>query len=286
MRRNHPIPGLMPIAGVLLAAAMVQIASAQDRAGLPTPMGGPVLDLRVRLVVDPLDPPPEHNVCGATSALVAYTGENVRWCYRITNNGTAALTRHDLQTGRFGILLTNFPFTVAAGGSTFLTRAEPVTQSLTETASWRAFNPGTVEDYTDTGSGTLTVLPGTTLAVTLSIDPIPLPPNHNACGTQRVLSVPAGRTVRWCYRITNHSSIPRNRHTVDTARAGLLFNDFPFTVAAGASTIATFTETMGSTRLTETATWTAFRPGPVHVSVAEASARALLMSDVFIDGFE
>lgn len=161
-----------------------------------------------------------------------------------------------------------------------------MTQSLTETATWRAYNPGSPDDYTDTGAGTLTVLPGVTVLVTLSIDPIPLPPNHNVCGTQRVLSVPAGRTVRWCYRVTNHSSIPRSRHTVSTTRAGSLLVNFPFTVAAGASTFTTFTETMGSARLVETASWTAFRPGPVHVSVAEGSARALLRPDVFIDGFE
>lgn len=286
MRRRFAFPRCLPTAAVVLLATLGSMASAQERGGLPTLLGGPVLDLRVRLVVEPPDPPPDYNVCGPTSSLVAYTGESVRWCYRVTNNGAVALSRHDLHTGRFGTVLNNFPFTLAAGATTFLTRAEPVSQSLTETATWRAFNPGSIDDYTDTGAGTLTVLPGITLAVTLSIDPIPLPPNHNACGSQRVLSVPAGRTVRWCYRITNHSSVPRNRHTLDTVRAGLLLNAFPFTVAAGGSTFTTFTEPMGTARLTETASWTAFRPGPVNVSMATANARALLMSDMFVDGFE
>lgn len=78
MPRKHPVARLGSIASVVLVASMASTTPAQDRGSQPPPLGGPVLDLRVRLVVDLLDPPPDYNTCGATSALVAYTGENVR----------------------------------------------------------------------------------------------------------------------------------------------------------------------------------------------------------------
>jgi hypothetical protein len=133
----------------------------------------------------------------------------------------------------------------------------------------------------------LTVLPGVELTITASIDPVAPPPGYDACGTQSTLPAIPGRTVRWCYSIRNVSSIPRTRHTLVTTQSGSVLNDFQYTLAPDAAAFITATQVMGATAIDEAATWTAFRPGPVHLSTATATARVLAVADViFITGFD
>ena len=271
------------VASATMARAHATDAHA-DEARVPD---GPVITLRVLLSVDPLDPPPEYDNCGAIGSLVAYTGENVRWCYQITNNTDVPLTRHSLQSSQFGTILSDFPFTLVPGASAFITRMDPVGASVQETATWHAYTPDTPDDFHDASIGTLTVRPGVELRVTASVDPLVLPPNYDYCGTQTVIPANPGRTVRWCYQIRNVSSIPRTRHTLVTTQKGLLLNDFPFTLVPDASAFLTSTQVMGAAAITEAANWTAFRPGPVHVSTAAATGRVLAVGDaIFIWGFD
>ena len=174
---------------------------------------------------------------------------------------------------------------IAPGGSPYTTQVGDVTTTLTEEAIWTAYNPGPVNQFVATGSAQITVRPGISVEVTLGVDPVgPAPPDY--CGTERTMNVPAGRTIRWCFRVTNHSSIARTRHTVDARLGGTIIEDFPFTLVPGEDAFVTRTQTMGSTTLLQSATWTAFRPGPNYLSIATGTARALAGAAIFADGFE
>ena len=82
-------------------------------------------------------------------------------------------------------------------------------------------------------------------------------------------------------------SIARSRHHLVTAQHGQLLDDFPFTLVPGASAFLTATQVMGGAPIHEAATWTAFRPGPAHLSTATAMGYALEVGDaIFIWGFD
>lgn len=248
---------------------------------------GAGITLQVRMSVDPVDPPDGYDFCGTVVTMVAYTGENVRWCYEITNNSDVALTRHSLQSSEFGTILSDFPFTLMPGASAFITRMEPAGDSRQETATWHAYTPDTPNDFSDVAIGTVTVRPGIEVEVTASVDPLAPPPDYDACGTESVIEVDPGRTVRWCYTVRNVSSIPRSRHDLVTAEHGQLLNDFPFTLVPGASAFLTATQVMAGSPIHETATWTAYRPGPAYLSTATAMGYALEVGDaIFIWGFD
>lgn len=268
----------------ILASAALPPAQAAETEPAPAGAG---ITLQVLLSVDPVDPPDGYDFCGTAVNLVAYTGENVRWCYEITNNSDVPLTRHTLQSSQFGTVISDFPFNLVPGASAFLTVMEPVGESVQETATWHAYTPDTPDDFTDVAIGTLTVRPGIELEVTASVDPLSPPPGYDACGTQSIIEADAGRTVRWCYTIRNVSSIPRTRHTLITAQHGPLLNDFPFNLQPGASAFLTATQVMGGSPIHEAATWTAFRPGPTYFSTVTAMGHVLETGDaIFIWGFD
>jgi hypothetical protein len=288
MNRSAPItlaPRLRLQMSAVACLALAPLAHA-DEAPPADIASGSGITLQVTLSRDPPDPPPGYDLCGPAASLTAYTGETVRWCYEVTNNTAQSLTRHDVSSSQFGNLISAFPFTLAPGESAFLTRTEPAVISRVESAVWTAYNPGPDDIHSDSGSGSLTVLPGVELTITLSVDPLVLPPNYDHCGSATGLPVPPGRNVRWCYEITNHSSIPRTRHTLRSERLGTLLTDFPFSLEPEASAFLTRVESMNESGLSESATWTAFRPGPVNVSSDQATAQALSATGIFTDGFE
>lgn len=273
------------------AVAFATIASAASPPVHATEPGlspdGAGITLQVRLSIDPVDPPEGYDACGVVVGMVAYTGENVRWCYQITNNSDVALTRHTLTSGQFGTILSDFPFNLVPGASAFLTVMEPVGDSRKETAIWHAYTPDTPHEFSDVGIGTVTVRPGIEVVVTASVDPLAPPPDYDACGTQSVIEADPGRTVRWCYTIRNLSSIPRSRHDLVTAQHGPLLDEFPYELMPGSSAFLTATQVMGGSPIHETATWNAYRPGPAYFSTATAMGYALGVGDaIFIWGFD
>jgi hypothetical protein len=270
------------VATVVFAALVLSVAEARP----PAAKGGGGIDLRVTVSVDPPDPGEGYDFCGDATVLAAFTGENARWCYEITNNTTTPLTRHDLTSPEFGAILTEFPFTLSPGASAFITRVEPVTTSRIETATWTAYNPGPTNLASDTDEASLSTSPGVELRVTVSLDPPVLPPFYDHCGTETVLVVPPDRDVRWCYTIENLSSIARTRHSLESDRLGVLLQDFPFTLDPDQSAFLTQVESIGTAGRLESATWTAFRPGPESVSSATGWAEVGVALVVFADGFE
>jgi hypothetical protein len=274
--------GLVALLG---CAGFAARAGAADTAHDATTRGGGLV-LDVTLSVDPPDPEPGYDSCGSNIGLTAYTGDNVRWCYEITNNTGVTLTRHDLASSRFGAILSNFSFSLMPGAKAFITRVEDAVGARVETATWTSYNPGPVDLASDADSASLSTETGIELEVTLSIDPVPLPPMYDACGSETTLAVPPGRDVRWCYQVRLLGNTTRTRHTLQSTRQGTILDDFAYDLLSGNAAFITRVETMGETRLTESATWTAYRPGPVNVSTDRAGAVANSAIDIFANGFE
>ena len=97
-----------------------------------------------------------------------------------------------------------------------------------------------------------------------------------ACDGANNLEVPAGTEVTYCYRVTNTGAITLTRHTLEDSALGALLTDAEQELAPGQST--TLTETAVITAaVTNTATWTAFNPGPTDVATATATATVTLL---------
>lgn len=109
------------------------------------------------------------------------------------------------------------------------------------------------------------------------------------CGMSGFIAVAAGTEVEICYEITNRGSVALSRHTLVDSVLGTLLNDFPYTLAPGASAFLTSNVIIAEPTI-HTGTWTASNPGPVDVAVAEATAYVDVLGSggfpLFGDGFE
>jgi hypothetical protein len=104
-----------------------------------------------------------------------------------------------------------------------------------------------------------------TLVKTVGVDP-------NVCASTQVITVPAGVVVTYCYEIINNTALTLTRHTLHDNRLGTLLNNFSYALAPGASAFITQSATITQTTI-NTATWTAYNPGPTDTHVATDTAR-------------
>lgn len=283
-------PRVNPLAQTLcallgLACGLAAAAPGADRTRLSSaPLGGGI-SLSVTLSIDPADPPSNYDSCGAEAIATAKVGQTARWCYRVINHDSIELSRHTLVSDEFGSILSAFIYVLPPGASAFITQTEAVSVSRSESATWTAFNPGPVDVSIDSDSASLTALPPLDFALTVSVDPDPLPPSYDHCGSQNAVLAESGKNVRWCYRIRNTSALTFGLHSVVSDRLGGVLNAFPYVLAPDASAFITQVEAVGVADLFESATWTAFNPGPSDEYQTTAAA-AVFLPPVFADGFE
>ncbi|GMU67227.1 MAG: hypothetical protein AMXMBFR36_35010 [Acidobacteriota bacterium] len=76
--------------------------------------------------------------CGTDETLSVPAGTVVQYCYTVTNTGTITLEYHTLVDDQLGTLLQDFPFTLTAGASAFLTVQQTITATVTNDATWSA----------------------------------------------------------------------------------------------------------------------------------------------------
>jgi hypothetical protein len=92
----------------------------------------PAIELTVTIGVDVGD------VCATTDSVEVGPGAAVRLCYEIENTGDVTLTHHDLDDTVLGTILTDFPYSLAAGASAFITQPTTVTETTVFTGTWVA----------------------------------------------------------------------------------------------------------------------------------------------------
>ena len=109
------------------------------------------------------------------------------------------------------------------------------------------------------------VTPSIALTKTVGTDP-------SVCATTSAITLPAGGgDATYCYTVQNSGSISLTLHALEDSELGTLLNDFPFNLDPGASAFITATTSITQTTV-NTATWTAYNPGPADVATATATA--------------
>lgn len=209
----------------------------------------------------------DPNSCATTSAITLQGGGDVTYCYEVVNTGSITLTRHTLEDSALGNVLDDFPYTLVPGASAFITETTALTQTTVNTATWTAFNPGPADVATATDSATVTVNvlePAIAITKSVGIDP-------NNCAPTNVITVTVGTTVTYCYTVNNTGSLTLTLHTLEDTELGGVLNAFPFTLVPGASAFITATTAITQTTV-NTATWTAYNPGPTDVVTATDTA--------------
>lgn len=204
--------------------------------------------------------------CATTDSAGVTEGTTVTYCYEVTNTGSLTLTRHNLEDSALGGILNDFLYNLAPGASAFITESVVITAGVVNTATWTAYNPGPTDVVTATDTATVTiVLPqAISLIKTVGTDP-------SICATTTAITVTEGSDVTYCYEVLNTGTVTLTRHTLDDSALGPLLNDFDYTLAPGESAFITETASI-TTTVVNTATWTAYNPGPSDIISATASA--------------
>ena len=222
--------------------------------------GLPEISVQKTVGTDPL-------TCAVTDSVTVNEGTDVTYCYEVTNTGLATLTRHDLVDSEVGALLNNFPYSLMPGASVYLTTTVNLTHTTVNTATWTAYNPGPIDVVTATDTATVNVIqlePAISIRKTVGTDP-------TTCAATDSITVPEGTDVTYCYVVDNTGTVTLTRHTLQDSELGNVLNDYPFSLMPGVSAYLTATVNITQTTV-NTATWTAYNPGPADTVTATDTA--------------
>lgn len=123
--------------------------------------------------------------------------------------------------------------------------------------------------------------PGIEIAKTVGTDP-------SVCAASDEIYVPAGSDVYYCYEVTNTGTLTLTMHDLVDSELGQLLTGFPFDLTPGSSAYLTASATINATTV-NTATWTAYNPGPVdQVTAMDTATVNVVQSAAFpyCEGFE
>jgi hypothetical protein len=197
--------------------------------------------------------------------LEAGTPVSVTYCYRVTNTGLTILRRHNLADSELGTILTDFPFILMPQASAFLTQNATITQTTINSATWTSYNPGPIDVAMATDSATVSVVPPSiVLTKTVGLD-------ASLCASEKEVTIEPGTPVTYCYEIRNVGLTALTRHDLVDSDLGALLNDFPQAIPPQGTTFVTHTAIITQTTV-NSATWTAYNPGPTDVAMATDSA--------------
>ncbi|MCA9977114.1 MAG: DUF11 domain-containing protein, partial [Anaerolineales bacterium] len=212
-----------------------------------------------------LDP----STCATTNEIDVLSGTEVVYCYEVTNTGLITFTDHTLVDSELGNILTGFTYSLAPNASVYVTQTAVLTETTINQATWTASDGILSVDYSD--SATVNVLPATiTLTKTVGTNP-------HACATANSVAVIPGTAVTYCYEVTNTSPGTLGLHDLVDSELGTILNGYAYALEPGASVFVTNTVTLNASVI-NTATWTAYNAGPIHVATAEASASVAVVT--------
>ena len=211
----------------------------------------------------------DANACASTSLIAVISGTQVTYCYKVTNTGDLTLSLHDLRDSELGNVLNGFSYSLMPGASAFLTATVQITETAVNTATWTAYNTGPTNVSTATDSATVEILqPEISLEKTVGTD-------ANACASTSLITVMPGTQVIYCYEVTNTGELTLSMHDLQDSELGSILNSFSFSLMPGASAFLTATAQIMETTV-NTATWTAYNPGPTDETTAQAAAKVVV----------
>ena len=200
----------------------VQLAGlAIDDVSVTACRGLPAISMVKTVGTDPLS-------CATGNNITVTEGTDVTYCYTVSNTGLLDLSIHSLEDSQLGTLLSDFAYSLAPGASAFLTSTVNITQTMVNTATWTAFNPGPTDVVTATDTATVTVIqlePQVSLVKTVGSDP-------TACATTDNISVDEGAQVTYCFEVTNTGNVTLTQHTLADFPPGHLAGRFRLLVGA------------------------------------------------------
>jgi hypothetical protein len=215
----------------------------------------------------------DSSTCALANEITVLAGTPVTYCYEVTNSGEVPLSVHDLEDSELGALLTAFNFVLQPGATVFITQTAVITQSVTNTAVWTAYNPGPYALATDSASATVNVVnPAVALTVTVGLD-------ADVCAADSAITVAPDTIVAYCYTVSNVGDLTLEEHTISDSLWGLI-DSFPFTLEPGMSVSLIYTQTITADTVS-TASWLA-ESGSFQ---AEASAEASVLVAEVVEQF-
>jgi hypothetical protein len=268
---------LVPFTGLALFLSVIPFATAQKTAQndfleQPTLVQTASLSLTKTVGTDPA-------LCASSQSItLPVGGGDVTYCYRVTNIGDVTLTRHTLTDDQLGTVLSNFNYSLTPGASAFLTQTTEITVTTVNSATWIGFNPGPVDETSDTDTAEVIVPvpePAIVLTKTVGTDPA-------VCASTKSLALPVGGgDVFYCYRVTNTGNITLTRHTLVDDQLGTVLSNFNYSLTPGASAFITQTKEITITTV-NSATWAAFNPGPIDTANGTDVATVFVGSRLFL----
>ena len=102
------------------------------------------------------------------------------------------------------------------------------------------------------------------LRKTVGLDP-------TMCALTDAIDVSEGTAVTYCFAVTNTGPLALSRHDLVDSHLGVILDGLPFTLLPDASVFLTQTAIITQTTI-NSATWTAYNPGPVDVVTATDTA--------------
>ncbi|MFO7539684.1 MAG: hypothetical protein R6X32_16725, partial [Chloroflexota bacterium] len=213
----------------------------------------------------------DMSTCADTNEIDVAEGTIVTYCYEVSNTGLTTLALHDLDDSELGNILDGLSFSLEPGASAFITQTAFITEATVNTAVWTAYNAGPTNVVTATDSATVTILPSTiSLAKTVGTD-------ASSCADTSEIVVAGGTVVTYCYEVTNTGAVALTVHDLEDSELGDLLTGFNFNLEPGASQFVTETAVITQTTV-NTATWTAYNPGPYAVATASDSATVTILN--------
>ncbi|MCB9134588.1 MAG: hypothetical protein H6636_04125 [Anaerolineales bacterium] len=83
----------------------------------------------------------DPSLCADTNTLTVAEGTEVYYCYKVRNTSPHTLTLHTLEDSELGVLLEQFPYTLAPQASVSITQSAMITSTTINTATWTAEIP-------------------------------------------------------------------------------------------------------------------------------------------------
>ena len=116
-----------------------------------------------------------------------------------------------------------------------------------------------------------TVIQAASLSLTKTVSTNPA----NCASTNSIVLPVGGGDVFYCYKVTNTGNITLSQHTLEDDQLGTLLSGFSYSLTPGATVFVTVTKEITMTTV-NSATWTAFNPGPIDVTIATDTAEAIV----------
>jgi hypothetical protein len=217
----------------------------------------------------------DSSICADTDEIDVAEGTAVTYCFEITNSTPITLTLHDLVDSHLGTILDGFPFSLTPGASIFVTQTAVITQTTVNTAIWTAYNPGPLEVFESVDTATVNVVPPSiALAKTVGTDP-------SNCAETDEIEVAEGTAVTYCFLVTNTGLTALTLHDLEDSELGTVLDGTSFTLLPGASAFVTQTAVITQTTV-NTATWTAYNPGPSDVAEDSDTATVTVIHRLYL----